>query len=41
MPDSDNRRIRNTLTEDYPPNPRADYVELGVTTPFSFLRRAS
>ena len=41
MPDSDNRRIRNTLTEDYPPNPRADYVELGVTTPFSFLRGAS
>jgi len=41
MPDSDNRRIRNTLTGDYPPNPPADYVELGVTTPFSFLRGAS
>jgi error-prone DNA polymerase len=41
MPDSDNRRIRNTLTGEYPPNPRAGYVELGVTTPFSFLRGAS
>jgi error-prone DNA polymerase len=41
MPDSDNHRIRNTLTGDYPPNPRAEYVELGVTTPFSFLRGAS
>jgi error-prone DNA polymerase len=41
MPDMDNRRIRNTLSGDYPPNPRAAYVELGVTTPFSFLRGAS
>ncbi|MBI1216910.1 MAG: DNA polymerase III subunit alpha [Rhodobacteraceae bacterium] len=41
MPDSDNRRIRKTLTGDFPPNPRADYVELGVTTPFSFLQGAS
>ncbi len=41
MPDSDNRRIRKTLTGDFPPNPRADYVELAVTTPFSFLRGAS
>ncbi len=41
MPDSDNRRIRKTLTGEFPPNPRADYVELGVTTPFSFLRGAS
>ncbi len=41
MPDSDNRRIRKTLTRDFPPNPRADYVELAVTTPFSFLRGAS
>ena len=41
MPDSDNRRIRKTLTGDFPPNPRADYVELGVTTPYSFLRGAS
>jgi hypothetical protein len=41
MPDSDNRRIRKTLTGDFPPNPRAGYVELAVTTPFSFLRGAS
>jgi|GEM_PF-1995866 len=41
MPDSDNRRIRKTLTGNFPPNPRADYVELAVTTPFSFLRGAS
>jgi len=41
MPDSDNRRIRKTLTGDFPPNPRAEYVELGVTTPYSFLRGAS
>jgi error-prone DNA polymerase len=41
MPDSDNRRIRKTLTGDFPPNPRADYVELGVTTPYSFLHGAS
>ena len=41
MPDSDTRRIRKTLTGDFLPNPRADYVELGVTTPFSFLRGAS
>ncbi len=41
MPDSDNRRIRKTLAGEYLPNPPADYVELGVTTPFSFLRGAS
>jgi len=41
MPDSDNRRIRHTLTGEYRPNPRADYVELGVTTPYSFLHGAS
>jgi len=41
MPDSDNRRIRKTLTGDFPPNPRAAYVELAVTTPYSFLRGAS
>ncbi|MEI2806158.1 MULTISPECIES: error-prone DNA polymerase [Paracoccaceae] len=40
MPDS-NRLDRKTLTGDYPPNPPAAYVELGVTTPFSFLRGAS
>ncbi len=41
MPEMDNRHMRKTLTGDFPPNPRADYVELGVTTPFSFLRGAS
>ena len=41
MPDSDNRPIRKMLTGEFPPNPRADYVELGVTTPYSFLRGAS
>lgn len=41
MPDSDNRRIRKTLTGDFPPTPRAAYVELAVTTPYSFLRGAS
>lgn len=41
MPDSDNRRIRKTLAGDFPPNPRAAYVELAVTTPYSFLRGAS
>jgi error-prone DNA polymerase len=41
MPENDNRHIRNTLTGDFSPNPRAEYVELGVTTPFSFLRGAS
>ncbi|WP_054004946.1 error-prone DNA polymerase [Cypionkella psychrotolerans] len=41
MPDSDNRRIRKTLIGDFPPNPRSHYVELGVTTPYSFLHGAS
>jgi error-prone DNA polymerase len=41
MPDSDNQRIRKTLTGDFPHNPRAGYVELGVTTPYSFLHGAS
>jgi error-prone DNA polymerase len=41
MPDSDNRRIRKTLSGDFLPNPRALYVELAVTTPYSFLHGAS
>ncbi|MDP3340414.1 error-prone DNA polymerase [Frigidibacter sp.] len=41
MPDSDNHRIRKTLTGEFPHNPRAEYVELGVTTAYSFLRGAS
>ena len=41
MPEIDDRRIRKTLNGDFPPNPRAPYVELAVTTPYSFLRGAS
>ncbi|MGL5012341.1 MAG: PHP domain-containing protein, partial [Paracoccaceae bacterium] len=41
MPQIDNVRPRRSLTGDFTPNPRAAYVELGVTSPFSFLRGAS
>ncbi|MEM7543990.1 MAG: error-prone DNA polymerase [Pseudomonadota bacterium] len=42
MPDMDNHRPRRTLTDDgFSPNPRAAFVELGVTSCFSFLRGAS
>lgn len=42
MPETDNQHPRRTLDEDgFSPNPRADYVELGVTTCFSFLHGAS
>ena len=42
MPEMDNQRPRRTIeAEDFPPNPRAPYVELGITTCFSFLRGAS
>lgn len=42
MPDMDNQRPRRTIEEDgFTPNPRAEYVELGVTTCFSFLHGAS
>jgi len=41
MPDSNNRPIRKALRGNFPPNPPAAYVELGVTTPYSFLRGAS
>ncbi len=41
MPDNDNRLPRKTPRGDFPPNPPAAYVELGVATPFSFLRGAS
>lgn len=41
MPDSDDRPARKTLIGDFSANPRSDYVELSVTTPFSFLRGAS
>ncbi|MEO6298108.1 MAG: error-prone DNA polymerase [Paracoccaceae bacterium] len=41
MPEKDNIPPRRTLIGDFPPNPRAPYVELGVASPFSFLRGAS
>ncbi|TKW68787.1 MAG: DNA polymerase III subunit alpha [Paracoccus denitrificans] len=40
MPDQD-RPSRPRLTGDFAPNPRASFTELGITTPFSFLRGAS
>ena len=40
MPDHDRPR-RPRLSGDFVPNPRAAFIELGVTTPFSFLRGAS
>jgi error-prone DNA polymerase len=41
MPQIDNVRPRRSLSGDFPANPRAPYVELGVTSAFSFLRGAS
>ena len=41
MPDNDHVHPRKAITGEYQPNPPAPYVELGVTTPFSFLRGAS
>ena len=42
MPEMDNQRPRRTVEDDgFTPNARADFVELGVTTCFSFLRGAS
>ncbi|WP_373635255.1 error-prone DNA polymerase [Yoonia sp. SS1-5] len=42
MPEMDNQRPRRTIEDDgFRPNPRAPYVELGLTTCFSFLRGAS
>ncbi|MEL7181704.1 MAG: error-prone DNA polymerase, partial [Pseudomonadota bacterium] len=42
MPENDHQHPRRTLAEeDFPPNPRAPFVELGLTTCFSFLRGAS
>jgi error-prone DNA polymerase len=41
MPEIDNVHPRRTLSGDFPPNPRAPYVELGVASAFSFLRGAS
>ncbi len=42
MPEMDNQRPRRTLKDEgFAPNPRAPFVELGVTSCFSFLRGAS
>ncbi|MEL6419953.1 MAG: error-prone DNA polymerase [Pseudomonadota bacterium] len=42
MPEMDHQRPRRTIEDDgFTSNPRAEYVELGVTTCFSFLRGAS
>ena len=42
MPQNDHQHPRRTLNEDgFAPNARAEYVELGVATCFSFLRGAS
>ncbi len=41
MPDMDHQHPRRTLEEGFSPNPRSPFVELGVTTCFSFLRGAS
>ncbi|SDE87456.1 error-prone DNA polymerase [Paracoccus isoporae] len=40
MPQNDSP-ARREISGDFTPNPRADFVELGITTPFSFLRGAS
>ncbi len=42
MPENDHQYPRRSLTEDgFAPNPTAPFVELGVTSCFSFLRGAS
>jgi error-prone DNA polymerase len=41
MPENDHVHPRKAITGEYTPNPKARYVELGLTTPFSFLRGAS
>jgi error-prone DNA polymerase len=41
MPQNDSLPRRRLLDGDFPPNPRAAFVELGVTSAFSFLRGAS
>ncbi|MDP5084078.1 MAG: error-prone DNA polymerase [Yoonia sp.] len=42
MPENDHQHPRRTLEdEDFPPNPPSAFVELGITTCFSFLRGAS
>jgi error-prone DNA polymerase len=42
MPEMDNQHPRRTIEEDgFTPNPQADFIELGISTCFSFLRGAS
>ncbi|WP_439155926.1 PHP domain-containing protein, partial [Yoonia sp.] len=42
MPQNDHQPPRRTLQDDgFAPNPRADFVELGITSCFSFLHGAS
>ena len=41
MPQNDHQAPRRTLSGDFIPNPRAPFVELGITSAFSFLRGAS
>ena len=41
MPQNDHQAPRRRLKGDFAPNPRAPFVELGVTSAFSFLRGAS
>ena len=42
MPENDNIHIRRTLPAvDFPQNAASPFVELGITSPFSFLRGAS
>ncbi len=41
MPEKDNIPPRRSLQGDFPANPPASYVELGVASAFSFLRGAS
>ncbi|SLN76669.1 error-prone DNA polymerase [Roseisalinus antarcticus] len=43
MPENDHQHLRRTLPEDgvFTPNPRAEFVELGLASCFSFLRGAS
>src|SRR3712207_6184160 len=43
MPENDHQHPKRTLAEenDFAPNPRAPFVELGLATCFSFLRGAS
>ncbi|MDP5307569.1 error-prone DNA polymerase [Paracoccus spongiarum] len=41
MPQNDHQAPRRRLSGDFIPNPRAPFVELGMTSAFSFLRGAS